>query len=176
MDDSHQSSVRNSEDECMKIGRGLSCECLSALLGCLGKLEATPLDASSNVELASCRVLHIRSAFSTCERLIMCDYKHESLSILIVLAILQKVDDYFYRFSTDNFMSSPDCPNADRWTTYIGASTLIGRKDTMRAIMILAALRSMDQSETGMETCSSRPMATLGEYINHLQGNFEARI
>ncbi|KAI2484903.1 hypothetical protein Ptr902_03843 [Pyrenophora tritici-repentis] len=88
------------------------------------------------------------------------------------------IDDILYRMTV---VFKEECKAAmETRDNRSGGNNLNGsflrRGDLMRGIMVLAAARSMDQTEYGVEKNSLRPVGTLLEYISKLQNNFEARM
>jgi hypothetical protein len=131
--------------------------------------DATKTVSPETVEL-------IRSSYGTCERLIRCPHVHQSACIALLLAVMQQIDDILYRMTA---IFKKECKAAIRIENHQGRdknTPFLGRSDLMRGIMVLAAASSMDQTEYGVEKDTLRPIGMLQEYINELQGNFEARI
>ncbi|KAI1516744.1 hypothetical protein KJE20_13612 [Pyrenophora tritici-repentis] len=155
-----------------------NCSCIYSLLYALQSM--TPInDFNDATKMVSCETLGtMRSSFSACERLVQCPHVHQSACIMLLLAVLQCIDDILYRMTV---VFKEECKAAmETRDNRSGGNNLNGsflrRGDLMRGIMVLAAARSMDQTEYGVEKNSLRPVGTLLEYISKLQNNFEARM
>jgi len=118
----------------------------------------------------------VRSSYSTCKRLIRCPHVHQSACIALLLAVMQHIDDILYHMTAVFKREFKAAMRIENHQSRDKNTPFLGRSDLMRGIMVLAAASSTDQTEYGVEKDTLRPIGMLQEYINELQGNFEARI